>query len=90
MLSPDIAADHVGAGTLPYMAPELLVGGLADGSALISPTNRVDVYSLGMIMYEMLTGRVPWQGLHEAAITAAVRCISLLVSWCSAGNMSVR
>jgi serine/threonine protein kinase len=36
-------------GTTKYMAPELFAGGDADG--------RVDMYSLGMISYEMLLGR---------------------------------
>ena len=36
-------------GTTKYMAPELFGGGLTDA--------RADIYSLGMIAYEMLTGR---------------------------------
>ena len=42
-------------GTLPYMAPEQ-----ADGQAKLD--GRVDVYLLGLTLYEMLTQRVPYNG----------------------------
>ncbi|MHC5611675.1 MAG: serine/threonine protein kinase [Nostoc sp.] len=40
-------------GTLPYCSPEQL-----DGERLDS---RSDIYSLGVMMFEMLTGKKPWQ-----------------------------
>ncbi|MDN5571156.1 MAG: Stk1 family PASTA domain-containing Ser/Thr kinase [Propionibacteriaceae bacterium] len=41
-------------GTVSYIAPELVTKGRADA--------RSDVYSLGIVMYEMLTGRKPHTG----------------------------
>lgn len=44
-------------GTLPYMAPEQLAGlaGIAS-----KPDERCDVYAIGVILYELLTGRAPF------------------------------
>ncbi len=46
-------------GTPSYMAPEYLQG---------RPEQRSDVYALGIILYQMLTGRVPFEGSNVAAI----------------------
>lgn len=51
-------------GTLPYMAPELLRGDVAGPTA--------DVWALGVILVEMLTGRRPFQGASEAQLIAAI------------------
>ena len=50
-------------GTLDYAAPEQLQGQRVDA--------RTDVYAAGCMLYEMLTGHVPFEQEHEASIIYA-------------------
>jgi serine/threonine protein kinase len=53
-----------GAGTVPYMAPELLRGRPAD--------RRSDVWALGVLLHEMVTGRRPFTGATRYELAAAI------------------
>jgi serine/threonine protein kinase len=50
-------------GTIAYASPEQLAAGTID--------QRSDVYSLGVVVFEMLTGRVPFDGRDAIAIVTA-------------------
>ena len=47
-------------GTVLYMAPEVIRGE--------DPTAAADQYALGCVLYECLTGHVPYEGANEAAV----------------------
>jgi eukaryotic-like serine/threonine-protein kinase len=51
-------------GTLPYMAPEVLVGEAA--------TERADIWALGVMLFEMATGELPFKGRNEFDLTASI------------------
>ena len=51
-------------GTIPYMAPEQVEGREADA--------RTDVFALGVILYEMTTGRPPFQARSPASLLASI------------------
>ena len=51
-------------GTLGYMAPEQIQGGEVDP--------RSDIFAFGVLLFEMLTGKLPFRGEHEAAMVYSI------------------
>jgi eukaryotic-like serine/threonine-protein kinase len=59
-----LANSSTTSGTMAYMAPEQIQGEDADA--------RADLFSLGVLLYQMLTGQMPFRGDHEAAVMYSV------------------
>ena len=51
-------------GTLPYMAPEQLEG--------IGVDARTDIFAFGVVLYEMVTSKAPFEGNSQASVVHAI------------------
>lgn len=73
------AASQALLGTIAYLSPELISRGVADV--------RSDIYALGIMMFEMLTGKQPYQG--DQAVTIAYQHTNDYVSAPSSHNPTI-
>src|SRR5262249_55761674 len=60
----DLTQEGTIVGTIQYMAPEQLEGKDADA--------RTDLFALGMVLYEMATGKKAFSGSSQASLISAI------------------
>jgi serine/threonine-protein kinase len=61
---PKLTKTGITVGTVPYMSPEQAGDNGID--------HRTDVWAVGVLIYEMITGRLPFRGSHEMALVYSI------------------
>jgi len=59
-----LTGSQVFLGTPAYSAPEVIRGA--------SPNERSEIYAVGVVLYELLAGRIPFSGEHPSAVMYAI------------------
>ena len=68
--SPELPAAGDLVGTPAYMSPEQIRGGFERDGGRQEIDGRSDLYSTGVVLYHLLTGRMPFRGSRMALLAA--------------------
>ncbi|KAG2047851.1 kinase-like protein [Suillus hirtellus] len=69
-----LAVTSIHHGAIPYAAPELILPDTTCDPGLVE---KIDIYSFGCVMLQILSGRPPWSEIKSARLVA---CITNLIS----------
>lgn len=75
-----LSTQQLAAGTVCYMAPECFMGSCVG--------EKADVYSLGCMLLECVTGDMPWKGLHTMQVVYQVSTTDGMLYSCAAHMLS--
>eukprot|EP01111_Echinosteliopsis_oligospora_P019696 TRINITY_DN9649_c0_g1_i1.p1 TRINITY_DN9649_c0_g1~~TRINITY_DN9649_c0_g1_i1.p1 ORF type:complete len:187 (-),score=38.19 TRINITY_DN9649_c0_g1_i1:134-694(-) len=59
-------------GTYNWMAPEIMLEEEEENNGKGKYNHKADVYSFALVLYEMITGKIPFEGKNPAQIAALV------------------
>jgi len=61
-----------------YAAPEIFARKLFENNFSVAACQKLDIYAFGIVLWEIMCRKVPWESLNGPEIRAAVLLVSFL------------